>query len=73
MVETIFKYMGWCGSVLLVLGMFFVGEKSSIGFVIAGVGEFLWVVKSYRDKQWDLFAICTVFCGVYAYNFWKWL
>lgn len=71
--NTIFKYMGWVGSLLLVLGMYFVGEKAAYGFVISGIGEFLWVAKSYRDKQWDLFAICVVFVGVYAYNFWKWL
>ncbi len=69
----IMHYLGWVGSVLLVLGMFFVGEKAAIGFVIAGIGEFLWVVKSRYDRQWDLFSICVIFCGVYAYNFWKWL
>lgn len=64
--------VGWMGSFLLVLGMFFVGEKSRTGFVIAGIGEALWIYKSYATEQWDLFVICVIFTGLYAWNFYKW-
>ena len=65
-------YIGWVGSALLVLGMFFLGEKSRTGFVFAGIGEALWTYKSYATEQFDLLVICVIFTLLYAFNWWKW-
>lgn len=66
------EYIGWIGSILLILGMVLVGGKHRIGFLIGFLGELLWVVKSFNTGQLDLLIICVLFCVIYVSNWFRW-
>ncbi|MBI2068916.1 MAG: hypothetical protein HYT67_02360 [Candidatus Yanofskybacteria bacterium] len=53
--------MGWTGSAFIILGIWFVGDKSMWGFVFGAAGNFLWVyVGLKRGKQYDLAVVALV-------------
>ena len=55
------KAIGWFASILLIVGMYFVGNKSILAFVFGTVGNGLWIyVGLKRDKQFDLAFVALV-------------
>lgn len=66
--------VGWIASSLIVLGLWFVGEKSMWGFVFGAGGNFLWVyVGLKRGKQYDLAFIAAVSVLLNLVGLFKWI
>lgn len=66
--------MGWAGSALIILGIWFMGEKSILGFVFGTVGNALWVyVGLKRGRQYDLAVVATIATFLNLIGLFKWM
>ena len=66
--------MGWLGSVLIVIGIWFVGDKNLWGFVCGSLGNFIWVyVGLKRGKQYDLAVVALIAGILNLVGLFKWL
>lgn len=66
------QIMGWIGNVILILGLWSVGNKVRSCFIYTVIGEVLWVIYAVHNRQWDLVTICAVFAVMAIRNFIKW-
>lgn len=64
--------LGWIGNVLIVIGLWKVGDKWRHAFLFSIAGEVLWTIKATMTGQYDLAIICAVFCVLASRNWWKW-
>jgi len=68
------KFLGWFASFLLVLCVYFVGDKNIWGLVFGAVGNALWVyVGLKRGKQYDLMFIAGISTVLYLIGLFKWM
>ena len=64
--------LGWVGDVLLVWGIWEIGNRRRIAHLWTVGGEVCWIIKSLVLGQFDLAIICVVFAGL-AFRCWvKW-
>ena len=66
------QLMGWIGNVILVLGLWLVGNKKRSCFLYTVVGETIWSAYAVHNQQWDLATICALFAMLALRNFIKW-
>lgn len=64
--------LGWFANILIVVGLWKLGNKVRSGFVWNGVGELFWIWHALNQQLYDLAAICVVFCVIAALNWVKW-
>ena len=68
--------MGWLANALMLLGSYKVGSKKRYGFVLQFVASALWVyIALYCDmhkQAGSVIVISTLFCCLYARNWWRW-
>lgn len=64
--------MGWFANVLLVVGLWMVGDKVRWAFLFTIIGEAIWVCVAIARAQWDMAAICAVFAALAVRNWIKW-
>lgn len=67
-------FMGWAGSALIVLGIWFVGDKNVWGFVFGATGNALWIyVGLKRGKQYDLTVVAAIATALNLVGLFKWM
>jgi hypothetical protein len=64
--------LGWIGNVLIVIGLWKIGDKWRHAFLFSIVGEIIWIIKSLYFKQYDLAFICVIFAALSARSWYKW-
>jgi hypothetical protein len=64
--------MGWIGNVLIVVGLWKIGNRQRSAFLYTLSGEAVWVIYSISLGMWDLAAICIVFAALAVRNYVKW-
>jgi len=64
--------MGWFANILLILGLWLVGDKKRIAFMFTFVGESIWTIYSIIIGMYDLAFICFVFAFLAIRNWIKW-
>lgn len=62
----------WLGNVLIVIGLWKIGDRWRHAFLFSIAGEMAYIWASYRAENWALFSICIVFCGMAARSWVKW-
>ena len=68
------KIIGWLASFLLVLCVYFVGDKNILGLIFGAIGNGLWVyVGLKRGKQYDLMFIAFISAILYLVGLFKWM
>jgi hypothetical protein len=64
--------LSWIGNLLILVGMYKVGEKCRTAFLWSIAGESCWIVVAAGRDLWSLAFICAVFCLVSVFNYRKW-
>lgn len=62
----------WLGNVLIIIGLWKVGEKHRHAFLFSIAGEVCYIVRSIAVADWALAFICVVFCAMAFINWIKW-
>jgi hypothetical protein len=63
---------GWIANIILVSGLWFVGERVWWAFLLTIIGELAWTVIAVNRGEWDLAAICFVFALIALRNLVRW-
>lgn len=63
---------GWIGNIFIIGGLWGIGNKVRNAFLLSIIGELCYIIRSYRAKDWPLFAVCWVFALMAARGWWKW-
>jgi len=66
------EWLGWAGNVLILIGMWLVGEKKRVCFLWTLVGESIWAGYALWLKMYDLSFICVIFALMAILNWRKW-
>jgi hypothetical protein len=64
--------LGWIGNVLIVVGLWKIGDKWRHAFVFSVLGELAWIARSVAARDWALASICVVFCLMAVRSWVKW-
>lgn len=64
--------MGWIANAIVLWGMFLIGNKSRLGFLVTVVGELMWSAVGVVRGELDLMIICLLFAGMAVRNYVKW-
>jgi hypothetical protein len=64
--------MGYLGSCLILIGMYFIGRKHRAGFIFGILGEASWLVRGLTTGMNDLIILSGIFVAMHLYNFCKW-
>ncbi len=64
--------MTWVANVILIVGLFLVGERKRSAFVWTAAGEALWLGASLAEGRLDMAFICAVFLVMAVVNYFKW-
>lgn len=64
--------IGWIGNVFIVLGLYGIGFKWRIAFVVSVIGELFWIYVAAHRGQWDLAVMCVIFAVLAVRNFVLW-
>jgi len=64
--------MGYLGSLLILVGMWFTGRKNKFGFVLGILGEFAWFVRGVQTGLLDLLILTCIFGAMHIWNYWEW-
>lgn len=65
-------FLGWIGNVLLIWGIWEIGNRKRKAHVITVFGETAWIIKSVALAQYDLAVICLVFAALAGRAWVKW-
>lgn len=60
------------GMILLLWGLWLMGDKRLIGPAMAGIAELITTYVGIKHHVWSIIVIGVVLCFVQARNFWKW-
>lgn len=60
-------------SVLTVLGMWLIGNKNRLGWVVGLINQVLWISFAILFKAWGLLPLSLVLIVVYVRNLHKWI
>lgn len=66
------SYLGWFANILIVIGIWKIGDKWRHAFLFSIAGETLWTIKAGWQGQYDLAVICFVFCVLAFRNWLAW-
>jgi hypothetical protein len=64
--------LAWIGNLLIVVGLYKIGDKWRHAFLFSIAGELLYIARSVAAKDWALAFICVVFCAMAFRNWVKW-
>jgi hypothetical protein len=64
--------LAWIGNLLIVVGLWKIGDKWRHAFLFSIAGELAYVARSVLLEDWALAFICVVFCAMAAINWVKW-
>jgi len=64
--------IAWLGNILIVIGLWKVGDKWRHAFLFSIAGEICYIVRSILAADWALASICIVFCLMAFINWIKW-
>jgi hypothetical protein len=64
--------LAWIGNLLIVVGLYKIGDKWRHAFLFSIAGEILYIARSVAVKDWALAFICVVFCAMAFRNWIKW-
>lgn len=64
--------LAWIGNLLIVVGLWKIGDKWRHAFLFSIAGELLYVARSVANRDWALASICVVFCAMALVNWIKW-
>ena len=64
--------MTWIANLLIVIGLWQIGNKRRAAFLFTFAGEAIWTIAALIGGMVDLAAICAVFTVMAARNWWKW-
>lgn len=64
--------MGWVANILILIGMYLLGEHNRHAFLFSIAGEAIWGVMGALMGRWDLALICGIFCLGTFRNWLKW-
>lgn len=62
----------WVGNVLIVAGLYGVGNHNRKAFLFSIAGEGFWIAASYQGHNWALLSICIVFLLMALRGYVKW-
>lgn len=62
----------WVLAIVGITGIFIVGKKSIVGWVILLVNENLWVIYAVKTHQYGFIAAAIGYATVYIKNFVSW-
>ena len=62
--------MGWLGNVLCLLGVWQIGRKKRVGFLLSLASCFAWTVEAYRLGMFNLIFL-EVALGILLLNNWR--
>ncbi len=64
--------LAWIGNLLIIVGLWKVGDKWRHCFLFSIAGECCYVARSIVTHDWPLAFICVVFCCMAGINWVKW-
>jgi len=64
--------IGWLASLMLVAGLWLMGDRKWWGFAFTVAGELIWVAVAISRGMYDLAAVCFVFAAVAGRNLLAW-
>lgn len=64
--------IGWIGNIFLLAGVYYIGNKQKVGFLLTAFGEIIWIAYSVTISLWSLVAACVLFFGMSLRNWYKW-
>lgn len=64
--------MTWIANILIITGLFLIGNKVKYAFYFTIVGEFIWTVYASINHQYDLAFICFIFTILNIRSLYKW-
>lgn len=64
--------MDWLGNVLIVIGLWRIGDKDRNAFIYSILGEACWIIFSFQHALYSLALICGVFLIMATRNWLKW-
>ncbi len=64
--------IGWIGNIFLLVGVYYIGNKQKVGFLLTAFGEIIWIAYSVTISLWSLVAACVLFFGMSLRNWYKW-
>jgi len=62
----------WIGNILIVIGLWQVGNKKRYAFILSIAGELLWVGYALQKNLNSLTVICLIFATIASINWFKW-
>lgn len=60
-------------SVFTIIGMWLIGNKNKLGWVVGLLNQSLWVTFAVIFKAWGLLPLTVVLIVVYTRNLYKWI
>lgn len=67
-----YTFISWFGTVLLLIGLWFIGEKKRWAFIYTFFGELGILVYSVHIKAWAIAFIGVTFAGLAGRNYYLW-
>ena len=64
--------LGWFGNILIVVGLWGVGNRQRRAFLFSIAGEAVWVLHAANQQLWDLASVCVVFLVMAIRGYIKW-
>ncbi len=64
--------LGLIGWILVLVGIYFTGEKKVLGFYLCIFAECFIIADAILFLHWTLIGSCVVFTCLNAWNIWKW-
>lgn len=64
--------LGLIGWLLVLVGIYFTGEKKVLGFYLCIFAECFIIADAILFLHWTLIGSCVVFTCLNAWNIWKW-
>jgi hypothetical protein len=64
--------LAWIGNLLIVIGLYKIGDKWRHAFLFSIAGEVLYIARSLAGRDYALAFICVVFCAMALRNWIKW-
>lgn len=63
--------MSWIANILIIVGLFILGNKDRKAFIFTFIGEVLWFTHALLHQMYDLAFICAIFSTLALRNYIK--
>lgn len=64
--------IGWIGNVFIVLGLYGIGDKRRNAFFFTIAGECCYIVHTFLNGDWAIFAAAWIFLAMAVRGYVKW-